>query len=361
MAKTRLARRVALFCLVLGSLRGQPAERVLTGGSYRLEWRHHYPLQTGLGPVAVSDDSGTLWLTSHAGPGKAEDLLTKIEPDGKLAGQYEPKLPLKIDEWVAYLSPAVSGHSVGLLGSLASGGQRQTFEGAFFVPIGADGLGAPKRVSDAGPQFRELIAAGPDQFIAAGDQEPLTLLKLDANGNVLWRRAFGRNLVLPNVAVGVNGNVFVVSQAGSYVLVQMLDQSGRLLRSRRISAKQGTLAADADGACSILISKGFAGRDNHVYLATLNKTLSELSEVETPLRGRGGRTYNLISTPRGHLAIGEGPEQNQQVVAEFDRTGKLMWQQAISTYYTPLLVPFNSGFYIVSGSGSGMDVEKHVY
>jgi hypothetical protein len=266
-------------------------------------------------------------------------------------------------EWIGYLSPAASGRSVGLLASLVSGGQRQTFEGAFFVPVSPDGLGAPKRVAGRGPQFPALVGAGSDQFIAAGDQEPLTLLKLGATGALLWSRSFSRRLVLPTVAVGENGNIFVLSQGGLYILLQMLDPSGRVLGSRRLSARQGTVAADTGKGCSILFSKGVGGKDNRVYLATLDQTLRQVSEVETPLRGWTGRTYQLVSTPTGHLAIGEGPEQRQQIIADFDGSGRLRWQHAISAWFTPRLVPFQSGFYIVRDlllEGRGMDVEKYL-
>jgi len=156
---------------------------------------------------------------------------------------------------------------------------------------------------------------------------------------------------------------FIYARLYSYLLVQLLDQSGRLLRSKRISAKQGTVTANADGGCTLLFTKGLGGEDNVVYLATLNQTLREVSEVETPLRGRGGRSYQLISTPRGHLAIGEGPEQRQQAVAEFDRSDRLIWQQTVTTDFTPLIVPFKSGFYIVAEVflRRGFDVEKYVY
>ena len=99
-----------------------------------------------------------------------------IDSGGQLTANYDPQVPLKPTEWVDYLSPAASGRSIGLLASLVSGGQQQTFEGAFFVPVRPDGLGAPRRVAGRGPRFPTLIGTGSEEFIAAGDQEPLTLL-----------------------------------------------------------------------------------------------------------------------------------------------------------------------------------------
>jgi hypothetical protein len=185
---------------------------------------------------------------------------------------------------------------------------------------------------------------------------------------VLWRRSFSRTLVLPKVSIGTSGSIFVVSQGGSYLLVQMLDSTGRVLRSKRISAKQGTVVSDSEGGCSLLVSTGFNGKDNRVYLLTFDKNLNQLNRSETPLVGWGGRTYQLISTPHGHLVVGESPKRNPQnetpqVIAEFDRSGTLIWQQATSSLATPLLAPFASGFYLVRDDpeGSGIDIEKYLY
>jgi hypothetical protein len=346
------------------------AEIISSAGSYTLEWRQHYQRQNGLVPNGIADYSGTLWLITHAGPGKPEESLTRINPDGRLIDNYQPKLPLNPIERVASLAPAVSERSVGLLASIVSGGRDQTFEGAFFVPVGGDGLGSPVRIAGRGPQFPTMIGAGAD-FIAAGDQEPLTLVKLESSGKVLWRRSFSPKLVLPTVSIGSSGSVFVLSQEDedNDIRLQMLDSSGLLLRSKRIAAKQGVIVADPGGGCSVLFSIGIGGKDNKVFLMTLNPELRQLSQVQTPLVAWTGRTYQLISTLHGHLIVGPGPEPSPQkvaptkILAEFDRSGTLVWQRLIASLETPLLVPFHSGFYLVRElfEGKGMDIEKYAY
>jgi hypothetical protein len=344
------------------------AEIVSSAGSYTLEWRRHYQRQTGLELRGIADEGGTLWLITHAGPGKPEESLTKISADGQLIANYNPVLPLSPTEWVGSLAPAASEQSVGLLASLVSGGREQTFEGAFFLPVGADGLSTPVRIAGRGPQFPIMIGAGADEFIAAGDQEPLTLMKLDSSGKVLRRRAFSPKLVLSTVSVGSSGSIFMLSQGGPYILVQMLDSSGRVVRSKRISAKQGAVVADPEGDCSLPFSTRFDGKDNKVYLLTLDHDLHQLSRVETPLVRWGG-TYQLISSPHGHLVVGQSPEPTPQnvvstkILAEFDRSGTLIWQQSISSLEPPLLAPSRSGFYLVREifEGKGIDVEKYAY
>jgi hypothetical protein len=272
-----------------GESSAQAEQIVASSGSYTLQWRHHYERQMGLVLDGVSDDNGTLWLMTHSGPGKPEKFLTKINPDGQLLDNYKLTVPLGPFEWVASWAPATSKNNVGLLASLVSGGRDQIFEGAFYVPVGSDGPGDPVRVSGRGPQFPTMIGADTADFIAAGDQEPLTLMKLDVSGKILWRRAFSPKLVLPTLSIGTSGSIFVLSQAGAYILLQMLDPQGHILKSKRISAKQGTVVADSDGGCSLLFSTRFAGsNDNKVYLMTLDKEMRELKRVETPLVAWGG-------------------------------------------------------------------------
>lgn len=118
----------------------------------------------------------------------------------------------------------------------------------------------------------------------------------------------------------------------------------------------------------MLFSTGFNGKNNRVYFLTLDQKLNHLNQVETPLVGWGGRACQLITTPFGHLVIGEGPAPNPQndipkVIAEFDGSGRLTWQQEISSLTTPLLAPFRNGFYLIRDrfAGKSMDIEKYLY
>lgn len=330
--------------------------------SYALAWQQHFQIQTGSLPWGTAEDDGTLWLVTYK---EGQEYLTSLTPEGRLAGTYNlRRIPLRPMEWIGWLSLATSNHSTGLLASLTSGGQVQTFEGAFFVPVGRDGPGTPRRVAGQGTQWPTLIAAGLGEFLAAGDQEPLTLLKLDSKGNVLWRRSFSRRLVLPEVAVGADRKILMASQGGRYLQLQLLDDSGRALASGRIAARQGVVEPDSDGGWTLLVSKGWGGKDNKVYLTRLDSRLRQLSQVETPLCGLHGLSYQLISTPHGHVMLGESPDgQQREIVAEYERSGRLLWQQGISVPFVPRLLTFSSGFYIVNVDfpGGGVDIEKYLF
>lgn len=115
---------------------------------YRSEWRRRLPFQIGMVPEGVSDGGGTLWLRVQE-PHVFVDFLLRVDAAGTVKDTLRPQLPLRPEERVAYLTPAVSGGEVGLLASLASGGKDETFEGAFFLTVSPKGP-APPRASPAG-------------------------------------------------------------------------------------------------------------------------------------------------------------------------------------------------------------------
>jgi hypothetical protein len=61
----------------------------------------------------------------------------------------------------------------------------------------------------------------------------------------------------------------VLSQGGAELVLQVFDDGGRVSMAQRIAARQGTVAADTGGGCTLLVSKGSAGQNNRVYLVSL--------------------------------------------------------------------------------------------
>lgn len=337
---------------------------------YHLKWKKQFDLQCGLVPVGTTEEDGTLWMI--AGKPVFEESLVKISFSGELLKAYpRPDPPTRL-EWISYLSPAVSGGKVGLLASLASGGQNQTFEGALFFPVVPKRLLPPVRVSGRGPQFPTLVGTDSADFLAVGDQSPLTVIKIDSAGKVIWRESFSSKLVLPDVSVGLGGNAFVVAQGATYVLVQKVDVAGHVSASRRLSAKQATVIADSDGGCSLLYSKDWNGDRNRVQYVKLDNNLHKIREDVTPLIAWSGRTYEIVSSRHGYLIAGEGPpppnfnpakDTPRAVIAELDRSGRLMWQSPREALTPPLLLTFGNGFYVVSDGThpEGMIVESYAY
>lgn len=132
---------------------------------------------------------------------------------------------------------------------------------------------------------------------------------------------------------------------------------------------QGTVAVDEGGGCSLLISKRAGGENNAVFLVTFDEKLAEVSRIKTPLVAWRGRTYELASTHRGHVVIGEGPEpfqfgvQPKMLLAELDLSGRVLSEHRATSAAKPLLAPFQGGFYIVylDSEVNGTNIEKYIY
>jgi hypothetical protein len=323
-------------------------------------------LRIGLaGRAAVSDSDGGLWIVTEE-PHEFKGFLTRISPDGQQVRGYVPAISLKQGITIDWLTPAAGAGKIAVLANTSSWrGRDITFEGAFFLAAQSDGLGSPTRLAGRGPQFTIMVGTSSGDFIAAGDQDPLTILRLDSAGKVKWRRVLSAKLVLPVPAEGDAGEIFVLSQARSSVLLQVLDVSGRVLRFTSLPGRQGTIVADSGGGCTVLLSTGSARPGERVQMVTLDRELRQLRKAPTPMGAMGGRTYQLVSTPRGHLFAGESPVQKtgaEKVLGEFDHSGEIIWQlstEASSVY----LAPSRDGFYLVeeSSRGQGIDVEKYVY
>jgi hypothetical protein len=373
----------AVACLLLlvrlGPVHGQAqasmpesretGEIIASAGSYRLQWRRHFQFQTGLVPTGVADEAGNLWLITHDGPRKPHDFITKIDPDGLQAGKLDLEVPLTPIQMVGSIMPGTSENSVALLASVTSGGRDMKLEGAYFVPVLGGELGLPILIKPFGAIYPVLTGVRRGQFVAASDQSPIVLVKLDATGKMLWRRSLSHGLALPTVSLGSAGTIFVLAQGKDYLSLQTLDPSGRTMNSQRISARSGLVVADPDGGCTVLFSDGYNGKDNVVSLATFDEHLRQSLRAKTPFTAGGGRTYQLMVSPHGHLIVGEGPTPNPpkfvrtNIVAELDGAGTVLWQQKIESLVQPLLVPFRSGFYIVRecSEGAGFDVEKYAF
>ncbi|MEP7354377.1 MAG: hypothetical protein ABI824_14220 [Acidobacteriota bacterium] len=358
-----LTRQTSVLAQTPFGLTANDTQGISGVGSFKLQWRQPFPFQIGVEPIGSASDDGSLWLITDPGPGRPERYVTHISQTGQISAKYDLAFPLKPSELVSYLSMSNSGTSVALLASTVSGGAKQIVESLLFLPVLRDGPGPTRRVAGRGPQFSTLNGNGKGQFISAGDEGPLTLLKLGADGSLIWRRSFSKDLVRPTVAVGATGNIFLLSQGKSYLSLQKLDETGRLLSSQQISAKQGTLIADANGGCTVLFSRGTGAKEGRVYLTSFDRTMHRSDDVETPLHAWVGQTYEVISTPQGHLAIGEGPEEGQQVAVEFNGSSKLLWQREMPRNLTSNLMSFTTGFYVVTDTNEGTEtiVEKYGY
>ncbi len=332
---------------------------------YTAAWQHTFATpHPCVVLIGAADSENVLWLFSEWFPRRLARIysLGRIDPSGKLLNSHEmhfPGLP-DLPDHSGSFSIAANGTRVGLLVTdvKLESGPSVSFEGAFFIRLDTSPAGAPEVVSGPGPQFLSLTAGPDGSFLAVGDQEPLTLVKIGLDGKPTWRRSFSARYVLPETAVASNGDIYVVAQDSVHhdLLLMRLDRNARLLRRVHLPAKQATVAASADG-CVLMYSAGYNGPANHVFLGAYDQRLQPIWTKPTPFTGYGGRTYELIGVRGGYVAAGEADKMFSFQLVSFDRLGNTIGrEQPFDTVEPPLLIPTQSGFYIVRrGSGFGRE------
>lgn len=350
MANRNLFRIPAIGLLLAASIVLDAAAQT---SPYVIEWsRVFLPRQDcdiGFAPQATADQNEDLWLSCHDYLKQANGIL-HFSAAGRLVDLEKPhlKLPTSLDRDSAEFFLAASRNNLGLLINFDRvEGRASYFEGAFFTRIATDGIGAPRRISGPGPWFRCIVGSPDGGFLVAGDQEPLTLIKLSASGELQWRRSFSRRLVLPDVAVTTTRESYVAARAGPSVVVQRINADGQLIRRTSFPASQATVVVDPGGGCTLMYSIFARGKQGSVFLTALNQELRRLWTEPTPFIDKTGRTYQLIRKPDGYVALGDGKGAKTTVLAGFDPSGRLVWRQRFQADFTPLLVPTVSGFYLV--------------
>jgi hypothetical protein len=197
--------RFGPFCVLLIS--------VAFGQGVETEWTQTFRTShpCGFSAIGTVDEHDNLWLVCpKVNGGSVIGSLLQIDSAGKM--RLERELPLTLPATANGLTMdiqmASSGPTIGVLVSTTLWeGRSASFEGADFMRLRSGELMTPVRISAPGPQFIELVPYGDGEYLAGGDQEPLTLIRLRSDGTVVWRREISRKLVLPQLAAGPNGDI----------------------------------------------------------------------------------------------------------------------------------------------------------
>jgi hypothetical protein len=336
------------------------------GQGIRTEWTREFatPHPCGFSPRGVVDDKDDLWLVCEGIAGR-ESLgsLLRVDHTGNLLAQAAlgVTLPESATGEITNVELAFNRGQIGVLLNLTrSEGRVEYFEGAFFLTLHNDALSVPSRISGPGPQFLELLPYVDRDYLAAGDQEPLTLVRFHADGAIAWRRVLSRKLALPQLAAAVNGDIYVVSQGGSRLAVHRFNSQGVILGTGSIIAKQGSVEVASNENIVVIYSVG--GVSNRVYITSLDKSLRRLWTASTPLLGKGGRTYQIMAHSDGLVGIGDAEANGMATLIGLDNSGTIIWRDSVRTRISPpRLLRTQAGFYMISTNLKGFEVTKQAF
>jgi hypothetical protein len=313
-------------------------------------WERDFPnFNVSFTDAAVADHHGNLWTISRFK--KAERLLCisltgEILSNTELPQSIKPVFPANVSFFALAVSP--SG-VVALLIRYMHGGREIDFDGAKFAVVHSDGsLGTVKKVADAGPEYKEFVALSDDHFLALGDQSALVIIRLSSEGNIVWRRTFARNWVLPSGAALDNGSSCVVSPHYGRDLLHLIwiDKLG-VVRHREQLAANRSEATSTDGSCTILYGREPGLSHGEFFLTSFDRHFNRVWTTPVFDSAPQGGVYGIAAVVDGYIIM-LGTKDGGLFLAKYSSKGQLLWSATdTSREYAHLLIGAGDDFYLI--------------
>lgn len=282
-------------------------------------------------------DGGALLVGSFgAGFDCCHPWLVKLNPDGTVAWQY------------AYFGPGVSGANN--LVPTRDGGYLLTVEGIDFIVMKVDADGRvlwAKDYGDGGYTFLRAIELDDGGFLLTGAtqlEDPVAnngrAVRLDADGNVVWQKVYGRQGVIEffsGATVGYDGNYVVSgSTRGDYWLLELDRDTGDIVWQYRYGGgleDTGLAMAKVMKRYYLVVgaSDSFANGGLRDFWAILVSPSGKLWK-EFALGGADAEDPHVaMATSDGGFLIGGGAASFSAVygdiwLVKFDSRARLEWQ-----------------------------------
>jgi len=320
-------------------------------------WERDFDAPTSTLGSAVVDSAGVLWSVSGF---TALPVLTRVSPQGKLIGETDcnsgkPSPPSEFGDYRLALS---SKGAMEILVSYSRWiGRTVYFDGAKVAAIHSDGTcGEFKPIVGPGAQYLDFSALSNGGFLAAGDQAPFTLIRIDPSGRVAWRRTFSEWWVGPSAAALNGGSVCVAAVVETrpsqpwHEHLMIVAPSGAVIHQRNLAGIAGTqMLPGPNGNCLALSSPNLPHSPGRLTLSSFGGDLSLLWSAPVPVEFTYGGGFMMVSTTKGPVAAARGTRG--LFVAAFDFTGKLRWvaQDSERTLGIDQLASAGDSFYVLGG------------
>ena len=303
---------------------------------------------------ATTDSSGDLWFISDS-LFDADPRLLHVDASGRTVSV--DRLPDAIHPRFPEVSSfALATSTQGNLGVLVNHshviGKSIYNDGADFVVLDRTKWGAPVKVAGSGPEYRALLALSGNHFLALGDQEPMTLLRLDAAGKVEWRRRFPSSWDLDTGASLKNGAACVLSSGYGVPWMHLvkLDDTGHMRSQIKFQGWNGVVSADSSDSCVALYSTGNLKQNRiRFHLASFDSSLKQNWTTAMPVDSPWGGSFYLASLKDGWVVMTDSDAKSGTVlIAKYDLSGSVVWSLPDVAIPSPsLVVGAGDSFYLV--------------
>jgi hypothetical protein len=312
--------------------------------------------------AAVADSQGNLWAVSDFRESKR---LVRISADGELRlntelpAELKPALPATTAMFK--LAASKSG-PVALLARYMHYVQRTVyFDGAKFSTIDGGGTFGPMRsVAGPGPEYKEFVALNDEHFLAIGDQSPMTIVRINREGAVDWRRTFPASWVLPSGAALEDGSSCIVTPiyASPQLHLIWVDKKG-VTRHQEWLAGRWSVAAGSGSACAFLLDRAPSLQHSQFFLTGYDGQFKRSWTVSVLDPAPPGTSYAIAALSDGYVvSIGV---RDGLFLAKYSFAGKLVWSvMDAARNQADLIIGAGDSFFVVGADSKGHYTGLHV-
>jgi hypothetical protein len=350
----------AVLLIFSGQLFAQATD---DGFGSHIIWKHEIKgiVATGL-HQATTDAAGDLWLVSD--PFDAEPSLVHIDLNGTVVSN--DKIPDSIHPTFPEIgSFALATSTDGSLGVLASYshavGRAISNDGADFVLLEKGKLGNPLKIAKSGPQYTSLVSLSDNHFLALGDQDPMVVIRLSAEGKIDWQRRFPSSWDLPSGASLGHGAACVLSSGYGvpWMHLMRMDDAGHVQSQTKFQGWDGVISSGPSDSCVALYSTG-SPKQNRIrfHLALFDPSLKQNWSVAMPVDSSWGGSFYLASLKDGWVVVTDSDVKTGRVlIAKYDLSGAVIWSLPSVEISHPsrLVVGAGDTFYLIYRSSEDRD------
>jgi hypothetical protein len=271
-----------------------------------------------------------------------------VVSNDKIPDSIHPSSP----ESSSFALAASTDRSIGVLASYSHGGKVIFNDGADYVRFENGKFGRPLKIAKSGPEYSGLVALSDNHFLAMGDQDPMVVIRLSAEGKIDWQRRFPSSWDLPSAASLEHGAACVLSSGYGvpWMHLMRIDDAGHVDSQIKFQGWNGSISSGPADSCIALYSTG-SPKQNRIrfHLASFDRSLKQNWSVAMPVDSSWGGSFYLASLKNGWVVLTDSDAKSGRVrIGKYDLSGAIVWSVPDVEIPEPsLLVAAGDTFYLV--------------